>query len=399
MLWDTRFKNHPLWGSVARLRETMNRIPAPQTAEDREMLAYAGMVLELLERRRDDTDGREVSPAMLATTSAATENFATYLANLESGAYTWSQVIPMVDEVVNSLGQWPPMKITRWLSGMNAAVMSFEAKTAEAIDRTTSDASAAMARTASQATEVEQAAAQLAEQVNTLSVDVARERQRISEAIATFTTEGEEAASALTTAQQARVVALEAEWSQRLAAQQAEADKHAALMTSYEEKSVKVLEAVGTNSTATDYGVYSNEQADSADRWRKVAAAVFGLASIWFIVSSLPWFLASTVTWESSLSRLGVTAAVAGVGAYAARESSQHRKQEREAKKVQLVLTALEPFIANLPPETQDEIRADAARAIFVISADPDDDPAIEPTMPGAMDLLRTLISKVPDPR
>lgn len=397
MLWDTRFKNHPLWSSVARVRETMNRIPMPATAEDREMLAHAGMVLELLEKRRDDTDGREVSPAMLATTNAATETLAAYLANLEAGAYTWSQVIPMVDEVVNTLGQWPPMKIARWLSGMNAAVTSFEDKTAEAIDRTTSDASVAIARTAGQATEVEQAVARLAEQVGALGADVARERQRISEAIATFTTEGQDAVRSMIAEQQERIATNEAEWSTSLAAQQAKADEHDDRMASYEEKSIKVLGAVGRNSTATDYGVYSNAQHDSADRWRLVAAAVFGVASIWFVVSSLPWFIAAAATWESSLSRLGVTAAVAGVGAYAARESSQHRKQEREAKKVQLVLTALEPFIANLPAKTQDEIRAEAARAIFVITVDSDDDASTVLTGSSFVDLARTLMNKVPD--
>lgn len=386
MLWDIRFTNHPLWGSVARARETMNRLPAPVTAEDQEILAYAGMVLELLEKRREDTDGREVSPAMLAATHSATETFGAYLTNVEAGSYTWANVPAAADEVVNSLGQWPPMKTARWLSGINAAVRSFESKAAEA-----------MARTAARATDVESTTASLAEQIEALSGDVARERQRISESITDFTAESESALSALNSAQKARIAALDAEWSQRLTAQQAEADEHANRMKEYEEKSVKVLEAVGTNSTATDYGSYSKDQHASADQWRRVAAAVFGVASIWFIVSSLPWFISSTVTWESSLSRLGVTAAVAGVGAYAARESSQHRKQERDAKKVQLVLTALEPFIANLPVDTQNAIRADAARAIFVISTDPDNDPSDEGNMPGVVDLLRTLASKVPD--
>jgi flagellar basal body-associated protein FliL len=60
-------------------------------------------------------------------------------------------------------------------------------------------------------------------------------------------------------------------------------------------------------------------------------------------------------------SRALVTAAVAAVGAYAARESGQHRRQERDAKKVQLVLIALEPFIANLPEDSRDDNRAEAA--------------------------------------
>jgi hypothetical protein len=60
-------------------------------------------------------------------------------------------------------------------------------------------------------------------------------------------------------------------------------------------------------------------------------------------------------------------------------------------------LTALEPFIANLPKETQDEIRAEAARAIFVINFDSDDGSITETTVPALVDLARTLMNKMPD--
>jgi hypothetical protein len=382
-LWDTRFKTHPLWSTVAHARETMNRIQSPESAEDRDTLAYAGMVLELLERRREDSDGREISPVMLSNTHAATTNFDVYLANVESGSYTWSQLLPMVDEVVNSLGQWPPMKIGRWLSGLNSAVESFEAKTSDALDRTSTRAGA-----------VEHDATALAEQLASLNADVSRERQRISEAIATFTTQGDEAVRNLLAEQQERITASEADWSKRLAEQQSKADEHNEQMAEYEARSLNVLGSVGVNSTATDYGAYAKTQHDAADRWRRVATAVFAMASIWFIVSSFPWFTSGATSWESSLSRLGVTAAVAGVGAYAARESSQHRKQERQAKKIQLVLIALEPFIANLPPTTQDEIRAEAARAIFVIKADVEE--RDEPKGTDYLDVVRSILDKVP---
>src|SRR5665648_811560 len=279
MLWDTRFKTHPLWSTATQLREAMNQVPYPETAEDRDALAYAGTVLELLEKRRGDTDGRDVSPAMLNNTNAAAANFATYLTGVGAGSYTWSQVIPAVDEVVTTLGQWPPMKIARWLSGLNTAVESFQVKTSEALDRT-------MARVGS----VDQETSTLADQLTELSIEVGRERQRISEAIATFTTDGEEAVRKLLDEQQDRITASEADWAKHLTEQQAKSDEHNKLMAAYEEKSIKVLEAVGTNSTATDYGTYAKAQHDAADLWRRVATTVFAVAGIWFIVSSFPWF-------------------------------------------------------------------------------------------------------------
>jgi hypothetical protein len=183
-------------------------------------------------------------------------------------------------------------------------------------------------------------------------------------------------------------------WQPHLAEQEALADQHNARMAEHEQRSVKVLEAVGTNSTATDYGKHAYEQGRAANRWRVIASVVFGVASAWFIISSLPWATAGTTTWESSLSRLGVTAAVAGVGLYAARESSQHRR-ERAAKKVPLVLIALEPSIANLPESKQVEIRAEAAKAIFVL---PEEAQAEGPDVgvPAYLDVLRAFVDKVP---
>lgn len=321
---------------------------------------------------------------MLTAVHNPVSTFASFLDGLPAGSYNWANVVTASDEVVTALGQWPPMKIARWLSGLGAATESFERKTAEALDRTA-------ARTEA----VNEAAEGLAGRVEALATKVTEEQQKIAEAIAKFTVHGEAAVQELIEAQAARIAASEQEWTDHLAHQQTLADGHNARMAELEQKSIKVLEAVGTNSTATDYGAHALEQGKAANRWRGIASVVFAIAGVWFIVSSFPWFTVEAASWESSLSRLGVTAAVAGVGAYAARESSQHRKQERAAKKVQLVLIALEPFIANLPETTQFEIRAEAAKAIFVLPEDvKTDDP--EAAAAGYLDVLRALVEKVP---
>jgi len=384
-LWQERFVAHQLWVAVRQAREAMNRVAMPTSDDDRKALEYAGMVLELVERRREDTDGREVTPQMLSAVHNHVSPFASYLDGIPAGSYSWANVVAAADEIITALGQWPPMKINRWLAGLNAAVESFQRKTSEALDRTSEQAATA-----------ERRASELATEIDSLSAKVAGESQKIAEAIAVFTVDGQKAVRELLDAQQTRIEESETEWREHLVQQEALADEHNARMAQYEEKSVKVLEAVGTNSTATDYGKHAHEQGRTANRWRVIASAVFGLASIWFIISSLPWATAGTTTWESSLSRLGVTAAVAGVGVYAARESSQHRKQERAARKVQLVLIALEPFIANLPEDKQVEIRAEAAKSIFVL---PEEVQVEERDLGGSstLDLARALIDKLPN--
>lgn len=384
-LWEVRFRDHELWRLVEQARATMNHVEHPVAQADRDALDYAGMVLELLEKRREDTDGREVSPNMLATTQNAVQNYVNALEYVQAGQYNWQQMVAPTDDVVNSLGWWPPLKIARYLSGISSAVDAFQRRTSEAADAV-----------ATRADDVASALAELTTQQAALEAAVTAERQRITEAIAKFTSDGNDAVHEWISDQEDSLTERASKWDAQIEAAKRTAAEHNATMADYEAKSRKVLEAVGVNATATDFGAYAKDQKETADTWRKFAALVFVLAGVWFIASSLPWFTEGTQVWQSSLARLGVTAAVAGVGAYAARESSQHRRQERQAKRVQLVLTALEPFIVNLPEDDQNSIRAESARAIFVLGND--DGPDVDEALGGAYGgLLKDLLAKIPD--
>lgn len=385
MLWDERYRNHEVWRAVERARLAMNEANLPDAESERQALDYAGTVLELLEQRRHDTDGREVSPAMLSNTLAAVNAFATYIEYAVTTQYTWTQVVASADDVVTALAQWPPMKMARWLSGINAAVEGFQRRALDAADGVER-----------RAEEIRESLLELELGQGRLGESVAKEKQRISEAIANFTAESDEAVREWTTAQESQITSRVEKWDEAILAAEVQATTHNETMAAYEAKSKKVLEAVGVNSTATDFGTYANEQRAAANRWRQGAAVVFVLAGVWFIASSFPWFANDAEIWESAIARIGVTAAVAGVGLYAARESSQHRRQERRSKQVQLVLTALEPFIANLDVEEQDRIRVQSAEAIFVLR-DTQDANSDDAALNGVLGLANSLVAKIPD--
>lgn len=385
MLWDQRYRDHELWGAVEQARVTMNTTTLPEGQSERDALDYVGMVLELLERRREDTDGREVSPSMLSTAHSAASSFANHIGYAQTGQYAWVQAVPSADDVLTALAQWPPMKMARYLGGINGAVESFQRRTLEAVDSVER-----------QAQEIRESLATLEVSQGKLQDAVEVEKQRISEAIVDFKSEADEAVRDWTAGHEDEVAGRKSRWDDAIAAAQKEAEDHRSLMADYEAKSRKVLEAVGVNATATDFGAYANEQRASADKWRGVAVVVFVFAGGWFIASSFPWFTSGAEMWESALARLGVTAAVAGVGLYVARESSQHRRQERRAKQVQLVLTALEPFIANLAPDEQNKLRVASAEAIFVLRDTPETN-ADDEALNGLLGLANSLVAKIPD--
>lgn len=157
-------------------------------------------------------------------------------------------------------------------------------------------------------------------------------------------------------------------WVALLADNEAKLQEHLAKMQEHEERSQNVLSAVGVNSTATNYGAYANAQAKAANKWRIGAVIALSVAALAFLAAagaSLLGYGTDLDWWQVVLQKLGAPVGAAAVGYVLIRESGQHRKEERSARQVQLTLTALEPFIANLPEKQKELIRVETARRIF----------------------------------
>lgn len=162
-------------------------------------------------------------------------------------------------------------------------------------------------------------------------------------------------------------------WSALLADNEAKLQEYLAVMREHEEQSRNVLSVVGVNATATDYGAYANAQKEAANRWRIGAVIALSIAATAFLlVVGAPLFGVGgdSEWWEVALQKLGAPVGAAAVGYVLIRESGQHRKEERSARQVQLTLTALEPFIANLPEPQKERIRVETARRIFAEQRD-----------------------------
>lgn len=400
MGWMDDYRSHTLWDVLDGAKERLEQVQdAGELDGDTERAEMVHAMLARLDGMRHSPD-ITITQGSLDAAVSHLQNLTSYLPNLEpffSSAYG-----PLTFEsLARTVGAWPQPDAAELasLESEIAAVMSGLTKARGRLSTlndklTKTDAAIeeydAAQRTAAEnlVADVTSRVAEVDRNVNALGTTAETQKGRIDKAIEGFQTD-------FTANESER----ESTWTAHLAAQGNAADAHMKRMAEYEAKSVKVLGSVGVNSTATDFGAYAGEQKKAATTWRRIAAIVFAAAGGWFIVSApfWPWTWTSGESgWESALARLGVTAAVAGVGAYAARESSQHRREERRAKQVQLVLTALEPFIANLPAEEQKKIRSASAEAIFVLRMEePGDDAG-----PGGFyeDVVKSLLTKIPGP-
>ncbi|MBG6083814.1 hypothetical protein [Zhihengliuella flava] len=158
------------------------------------------------------------------------------------------------------------------------------------------------------------------------------------------------------------------EWDEVLKHHELEANRHLTQMEDYETQSRNVLQEIGINATASDYGNYANNQSEAADRWRNGAVWALSIAAFLFVVAAaLPilGFGNDLQWWQAILQKFGAPGGAAAVGYMLLRESAQHRKEERSSRQVELTLTALEPFIVNLPETQQERIRVETAQRIF----------------------------------
>ncbi|MGW2092088.1 hypothetical protein [Promicromonospora sukumoe] len=355
MLWDERFKNSQAWQYVDQARRHMNASTMPDDPTERDALAYVGMVLELLEKRRHETDGREISPAMLNNLGSVTANLANYIEQLNNGSYQWSQVIAQADTVLDTLASWPPMKIAHYLSGLNSATEAFQGKTGQAVE----SVRALGAEVSNELDELKNEQVALGEAVET-------ERQRITEAIATFTTESGEAVTEVRADQEQKLSEFLQGWSTANKKANDQADAVLSRLNGLEQEARNVVHATTSHIVATDYGRYARNKTVAA--WVcDVAAALVGAAGLAVIVYHL---LSIEPDADSnvglSLTRLAVSLGTLGVAGLLGRRGQQHHLEARAAKRTDLALRQVLPFTANLDEADQQRIVREFTDRVFI---------------------------------
>lgn len=113
---------------------------------------------------------------------------------------------------------------------------------------------------------------------------------------------------------------------------------------------------------STQYAGYARSETVKATAWSIASTllAIVALSAMILTLSNIQGVTTSEAIFKSTLSL-----AILAVAGFMAKEASGHHKEARDAKRVQLDLNALEPFVANLDDETQDQLRVATALRVF----------------------------------
>lgn len=210
----------------------------------------------------------------------------------------------------------------------------------------------------------------LSEQAEALKAAVATEQQRLDQLVPTFEQQFSEAQDARQTSFNEIRASLEisAETVRSELTQQADATKTAlsseanAVLDEVKARRDEVNDlyrVVTDSSTAGAFNEEAATQKTTADTWRQVAIG-FGIAAAVIALGSIVWTAVDPGGVSSAgaiVAKVTATLAAAAIAAYAGRQSGRHREREEGAKRLELQLVALGPFIRELGEDEQRDVR------------------------------------------
>ena len=140
-------------------------------------------------------------------------------------------------------------------------------------------------------------------------------------------------------------------------------------MQSFQDDAEKVLGTVIDTAQAGAYAKYASEEKASANWYRRLAIGSMAVAAlVLFAPEAISWIQQGatyTVDWKLALYRLPFSLVLFAPALYLAKESSRHRTNEVLNRRRQHILTTIGPYLALLPQEKADAIKAEVAKSIF----------------------------------
>lgn len=146
------------------------------------------------------------------------------------------------------------------------------------------------------------------------------------------------------------------------ATNQATAEKHLKSLGVLEKQARDMVDVTARNTISTEYGQYARRQGWVATAWSisSVAVAILGFIYVTSLLRNFDGVSPAEAIFKSTAS-----AAILGAAGFMGRVSAGHRREARDAKRTQLDLNALEPFLVNLTPDHAESLRKDIAWQIF----------------------------------
>lgn len=132
----------------------------------------------------------------------------------------------------------------------------------------------------------------------------------------------------------------------------------------YEKQVENIVGVVNTNMFSYKYKEVADDAHTRAKFWHGCAMVLMVLVGA-FAVYAFVITVNVDTSWVKLVAKIFATTTLVTAAAYAARQASKQEKVERYARKIEMELVAIDPFIQSLEQEKQSLVKEEIARKIF----------------------------------
>lgn len=353
MLWETRFGNHPLWALIDQLAEQLEGVETPSDVDLADSLDRLNWLVQTLKTHREGEDPRRYSPTMLDNVQRAIAGNvqnqvsqyladpATYGANLRGAA-------DAVDTVVDLMGNWPLLSPKGAAQAAGRAASAYVSATNSALKTLNADK------------------ASMQESLTDLQAIVKAEKEALTQLRSDFQENAEERADQAAQDVTDRYVgeALGSLDEIRRLLNDARSQKAALDEAATEGKNL--VTAIGRKAVAEDYRQNARNKAIAGWIWDFAGLAVGATPLVLLLVHFFQVDPGTNTATSLTLTRIGISIAAVGLAGLCFSRGSANHKESRRAKRADIRLRTVHPFIVNQDPEIQEAILEGMADRIYL---------------------------------
>lgn len=368
-LWESRFNNHALWPLVDQVNGQLQDLVTPTDVDGSDALARLYWVVELLRAHHENEDGQSYTPTMLDNVQRALAGnvqvqIGQYLADPDANVAYLRSAADQIDTVLDQMGSWPGLTPRGQAQAAGRAYARYVEATKSALESLSTERD------------------ELSAAVQQIHQEVESERAALQQAKASFEETSDAQVKAHLeelTGRYQDVVADSVDSVQRSAAQ---AQEQKAKIVALTEQGSNIVAVVAQKAVADDYRKNARNKSIAGWIWDLAGLGVGGVPLILLLVHFFNVEPAAGTTSASlTLSRVGISIAAVGLAALCFRRGTSNHKEARRAKRADLRLSTVHPFIANQDPEFQRAVLEGMADRIYLQGmlddAEADADPTI----------------------
>lgn len=175
----------------------------------------------------------------------------------------------------------------------------------------------------------------------------------------------------------------------------AEADTLIEAIEKHKSKAGELVQIINNSGMVGGFQTEANAQRNWAIFWSVVTV----LSLVGLIGFAIFAFKATVESGEFDLGLFGARAFVAAsfgiLAAYSARQAEKHRKAERRNRRLELEIASIGPYLSDLPPEMQHEVRKNIADRVFGNLDESKEQSSDEAMTGSAVDLLKMTLNNL----